>query len=223
MKFAMGFSQWVAALIVSLMLLTMSISFYTYNSSIYMKLYKENNVLEAAGMDEENIGKVTKHLIAYMKDDAESLDMTAVIRGENREVFNAREKAHMVDVKRLFMLSDSLKGMFIGLVLTLVGLCMWKGLHEVIYSVCVKLFAVSVLLSGSLMMIALTNFTAAFIKFHHLLFTNDLWLLDPRTDTLIQMLPEPFFRSMAIFMFGTWFGGSMVIGALGLFLRQKAI
>ena len=41
------------------------------------------------------------------------------------------------------------------------------------------------------------DFDVLFTRFHHLLFTNDLWLLDPATDAMIRMLPEAFFESMA--------------------------
>ncbi len=221
MKFLFGISQWMAAILVSLLILTMSIGFFAYNKSVYMDLYAKNAVLEATGMDEENLSAVTDTLIGYMKDDLESLDTQATIRGEERDVFGAREKAHMVDVKNLFQLNDALRGMFLGLILFLIGISMWRGYYALIYSIAVKQFVVTILFSGSLMVVSMTNFTAAFIKFHHMLFTNDLWLLDPKTDTLIQMLPEPFFRSMALMMFGTWFGGSMLVGIIGWALRQR--
>ena len=41
------------------------------------------------------------------------------------------------------------------------------------------------------------NFDQYFIKFHELFFDNDLWLLDPKTDMMINMLPIGFFISMA--------------------------
>ena len=37
-----------------------------------------------------------------------------------------------------------------------------------------------------------TNFTKYFIMFHHMFFTNDLWILDPTTDMLINIVPEGF-------------------------------
>ncbi len=77
MKYMVGISQWLAGLIVSLLLLTMSISIFAYNEDIYMKLYMDNNVTERTGMDKENLSHVTKGLIAYMRGQAETLDMTA--------------------------------------------------------------------------------------------------------------------------------------------------
>src|SRR3989337_2913922 len=48
-------------------------------------------------------------------------------------------------------------------------------------------------LLASLALLALTDFSGAFLQFHYLAFSNDLWQLDPRTDNLIRMFPEGFF------------------------------
>lgn len=44
-------------------------------------------------------------------------------------------------------------------------------------------------------------------------FNNDLWLLDPKTDLLINMLPEGFFTDFAIHM-GVIFAGMLVVLAV---------
>ena len=44
---------------------------------------------------------------------------------------------------------------------------------------------------------AVSDFTRAFLWFHEMLFTNDLWLLNPATDLMIRMLPEAFFADIA--------------------------
>ena len=33
--------------------------------------------------------------------------------------------------------------------------------------------------------------------FHHIFFNNDLWMLNPDTDLLINIVPEPFFMDTA--------------------------
>ncbi|MBE5807884.1 MAG: DUF1461 domain-containing protein [Clostridiales bacterium] len=45
---------------------------------------------------------------------------------------------------------------------------------------------------------ACLDFDAAFTFFHRRLFSNDLWLLDPRTDLLIRICPESMFMSMGL-------------------------
>ena len=39
----------------------------------------------------------------------------------------------------------------------------------------------------------LVSFEGLFITFHRVFFTNDLWLLDPQKDLLIQLMPAEFF------------------------------
>ena len=52
--------------------------------------------------------------------------------------------------------------------------------------------------TGLLVFLISRNFSSAFQKFHELLFTNDLWLLDPDTDLLILIVPEEFFMDTAV-------------------------
>ena len=54
-------------------------------------------------------------------------------------------------------------------------------------------FAVSAVLAG----IIATDFNKYFIIFHHIFFNNDLWMLNPDTDLLINIVPEPFFMDTA--------------------------
>ncbi|MBC7960375.1 MAG: DUF1461 domain-containing protein, partial [Vallitaleaceae bacterium] len=42
------------------------------------------------------------------------------------------------------------------------------------------------------------NFDKYFTLFHTTFFNNDLWLLDPDTDILINMVPEIFFFTTAM-------------------------
>lgn len=45
---------------------------------------------------------------------------------------------------------------------------------------------------------AVIDFNRLFVLLHELLFTNDLWLLDPRTDLLIALMPEGMFMHLAL-------------------------
>ena len=60
---------------------------------------------------------------------------------------------------------------------------------------------------------ALADFNGAFTAFHHMLFTNDLWLLDPATDRMIRMFPEPFFIDIAA-RIGLRIGGVLACAGL---------
>ena len=52
-------------------------------------------------------------------------------------------------------------------------------------------FAVSI----ALLVWGLVDFNSLFYTFHMIAFKNDLWLLDPRQDLLLQLMPSDFFLS----------------------------
>jgi integral membrane protein (TIGR01906 family) len=67
------------------------------------------------------------------------------------------------------------------------------------------------------------NFNYVFTVFHEILFTNDLWLLDPRTDNLIRMMPEGLFMDIALRWLIVMIGISIVIIFGMQYLRKREI
>ena len=66
-----------------------------------------------------------------------------------------------------------------------------------------------------------SDFSRYFIVFHHIFFNNDLWILNPATDLLINIVPEPFFADTA-FRIGVTFGLSvLVLFAVCLFFSLR--
>ena len=55
-----------------------------------------------------------------------------------------------------------------------------------------------------------TDFTRYFTIFHQIFFDNDLWILNPATDLLINIVPEPFFMDTALYI-GLVFGIFLLI------------
>lgn len=53
------------------------------------------------------------------------------------------------------------------------------------------------MLTAVLAAVISTDFTKYFVIFHKIFFDNDLWILDPATDLLINIVPEPFFMDTA--------------------------
>ena len=70
---------------------------------------------------------------------------------------------------------------------------------------------------------ALIDFEGLFVTFHHVAFTNDGWLLDPRTDLLIRLMPVNFFITLGTRILG-WvlITGPVLLGTAKLFQNGKA-
>ena len=80
--------------------------------------------------------------------------------------------------------------------------------------------ALSILSMVTLFLLMYTNFNKYFTYFHEIFFTNDLWLLNPETDVLIQMLPLEFFYSIATKISTMFILEVIILALIGLFIQK---
>lgn len=70
----------------------------------------------------------------------------------------------------------------------------------------------------------LVDFTSFWTAFHHLFFSNQLWLLDPKTDFMILICPENLFSSLIMQIlksFCLFSAGALSLSGLMLLLHRK--
>ena len=175
------------------------IHFTSIDLNFYEKKYEELNVAQSIGLNSTDLTKATNVLLDYLVGKTDSLEVYATIDGKNQEVFNQREKDHMIDVQVLFMNTINIRNialitMFIsGILIYLFNKKDWlnvivNGIKQASYILgFVFIFLVT---------FAVLDFESFWIYFHKLLFSNELWLLNPYTDNLILMVPLPFFFSL---------------------------
>jgi integral membrane protein (TIGR01906 family) len=167
------------------------VQYYAFNEEFYLTEFEKYDIYSVIDLDEEGVLVAAQGIIEYLKGNA--VDLELEYRG--LEIFNNREIDHMKDVLGIFDILQKMK-VFAGLLMILLLLTSKKMktlVMGVIYS-----GVLSITLMGGLGLLMVTDFTSAFIRFHELIFSNELWYLDPRTDRLIQMLPEGFFVDMGI-------------------------
>lgn len=179
----------------------------------YLSSFEKHNIMETTGKSFQELGDITNDLFEYLKGKAgdEILEPN----------FNEKEVLHMKDVQVLFKYGFILK--YIAIIVSL-GIIIYfrikgdmKSLGRYMYK---GLFA-NWFLVGALGLMVYFNFDKYFTYFHKIFFTNDLWLLDPKTDLLIQMLPEEFFISMAISIMLSFLGFVATIQGIGYVAFKK--
>lgn len=180
------------------------------------------NIAERVSMTPENLAEVFDEVLNYLEGKRADLVISTRVDGVEREAFNDREKAHMVDVLKLFETGFSLWYAGIGcLVLALGAVLVCRGHRREMIRACAKstlfVFAGFLLLAAVLAILMAVNFDRCFTVFHQLFFNNDLWLLDPRTDLMINMLPEQFFFDTAFTI------GAAALGSCLLCLGASAV
>lgn len=181
-------------------LLITSIEAVTYwTPGYYEREYTKYEVLDDVHMEMDDLLDVTHEMMAYLRGKRADLHVPTIVAGAPREFFNAREIAHMEDVRGLFLAGLALRRICLGviaaaiLLLTVLKAEVKRVLPGMVCIGTVLFFITIAVLAA----IISTDFTKYFIMFHKIFFRNDLWMLDPRTDLLINIVPEPFFVDTA--------------------------
>jgi integral membrane protein (TIGR01906 family) len=136
----------------------------------------------------------------------------------NSSYFNEREITHLQDVKGLFSLSSMLLFLSMVFCLGIIGYAFFKKDLALIAYCLIAGGALTLVFIIILSLLSL-RFEWLFVKFHELLFTNDFWLMNPATDKIIILLPEPFFKMAAKRIFLT--AGALSFGMLAAGLIVK--
>lgn len=216
----------LCAFALMIVLLITSIEAVVYWTPGYFeKEYTKFQVAEKVSMEMGDLLDVTHEMMAFLHGQREDLHVPTIVAGQPREFFNQREIAHMEDVRDLFAAAIMLRRICLVIIVAAVALLVLlkTRISRILpRAICVGT-GLFFGLTSILAVIISTNFSKYFIIFHHIFFRNDLWLLDPSTDLLINIVPEPFFMDTAAGI-GLTFGVSVAVifGLCLLWLyRQK--
>lgn len=203
-----------------IVLLLTDVEVIAFDLDFYEKKYEEYNISEVTGIKKENLMLITSEMLDYLKGNREDLIMYTEVYGNTEQVFEEREILHMVDVKDLFSKGYVIRNTMIAvLIISLACLVIFNrgavGRSLIISSIW------PMILMCILAILMYVDFHKYFTYFHHIFFTNDLWLLDPNTDILIQMLPLEFFSSIAFKILGFFVVELIIVLAVGITLHKK--
>lgn len=179
----------ILVIFLSLSCLLIALENSSFKTAIYSHAYDEYNIQDATGKTHSQLMDITSNLLVYLRGDAgdEILETD----------FNEREILHMRDVQVLFKYGFILKYISIIISISIIIFFFIKREKNILGEYMYKGLFINWIIAGLLLIMIYLDFNKYFTYFHEIFFTNDLWLLDPRTDLLIQMLPEDFFITMA--------------------------
>lgn len=175
----------------------LSIRFIGLETYFFQWFYTHNNTAMEIGVSNSDLMLATQQLIDYMLDRSNTIQVMVTINNVVVPMFNQREIDHMIDVLHL------VRAMRLFMVITLVfALITWwlmrhkAGKSKLMLSTYRTALAFMVGFIGAIAVFAITDFEGFWIVFHEVLFTNDLWLLNPLTDRMINMVPLNFFMTL---------------------------
>ena len=179
------------------LILLLSVITTSLDRSFFEKQYVKNETAIQTQMTIESLNIATDKLLDYLAGSADDLDVELQVNGTPRQVFDEREKEHMEDVQNLFVGVIKIAIGFSVFVLAGVVLFAVKGnLVQNFYKPYRNAFLTTTIFSVVVGAVFTINFNWFWVKFHEVLFTNDLWLLDPATSIMINMFPLDFFYNI---------------------------
>ena len=205
-----------------ILLFTTNIRFLASDTGYLEGGLRRHDAAENTGIALNELDYAVGAIVRYFEDDADTLRILVFTGGQETALFSEDETLHMEDVKGLMRAIFRANEVALGFVLAYVAATvLWAGERSGRHLAKETLAAVGVgaLVGVAVGIVALVGFDGAWNQLHEILFTNDLWLLDPRTDRLIQMFPETFWAEATFIVVGMALAEAVVlVGGAGGYL-----
>lgn len=198
----------------------------SFQRSFFEDFYQKNETHEQLNMSFEDLMMATDTLLDYIVGENDDLVFNVNVSNRTTQMFNQKEIDHMVDVKALYQTMTMLQwiGYGIFLVSLLFGFILYKKkLFPMLLEASKQATLFLLIIIVGVGLFAIVDFNSFWNAFHELLFTNDLWLLNPSTDRMIVMVPLQFFQQLIVRIVFYWFTSIVLWFVLikGLALRSE--
>ncbi|MXY72719.1 MAG: TIGR01906 family membrane protein [Dehalococcoidia bacterium] len=209
-------------LAVPILLFTTNIRFLASDTGYLEGGLRRHDAAENTGIALNELDYAVGAIVRYFEDDADTLRILVFTGGQETALFSEDETLHMEDVKGLMRTIFRANEVALGFVLAYVAATvLWAGERSgrTLAKETLAAVGAGALVGVAVGIVALVGFDGAWNQLHEVLFTNDLWLLDPRTDRLIQMFPETFWAEATFIVVGMALAEAVVlVGAAGGYL-----
>ena len=197
-------SRWVtwtgAALFVvsvPLALVGSNVRYLFGETRLYTFAVRRYDVAAVSGIPQPELLRAVGEVRDYLLGPDELLRVQVTdAQGQSGPLFNPREVLHMRDVRALVQGIFTIQQAALAVALLYPALRLFEGRRGLLHvarltwltGLAVNLLAIAFGVSAAL------GFDRLFTQFHLLSFSNDLWLLDPARDHLVQLFPFPFWQ-----------------------------
>ena len=228
-----GFSEKTAAFTASLLAIfillltaTQALCFWIPNwwRNEYAKYDTPSNVRGEMSLDDAV--SITEDMLDYCVGRLDTLDNSmATIDGVTAPFYTDREKQHLADCRELF--TKGLRARAVSILLY-IGLFIYIYVHlgarralRTLSAGYLKALATVLVLAAVVAIASLIDFTKVFTIFHKIFFDNDLWILYPDQDNLINIMQEDVFSDAAMWIGGMWAAASAILAALSAYVLKR--
>lgn len=190
-----------------------SIFIVGFNQIIYKHVYRtEPGISDFSGYTQfqyiEEIDRLHDYLFSLKRDD-----------GLIDNIYSEDEVSHMQDVFNIFFMAR-----IINLVSLLISILIIFFNRKRIYKIDIsRKWYLFILIPIVIMLPAIINFDKFWILFHKVLFRNELWLMDPDTSLMINLLPQKVFYLISMGTIGMYSFFTLVANLMFRFYSKKQL
>jgi integral membrane protein (TIGR01906 family) len=209
-----------AALLVPVVIFLSVVHQLTADRQFYLWGYDTFQVSASTGMSRQQLEEATDQLLDFFSG-GPPVSIRIIKGGQPAPLYNEKELKHLDDVRHLMNTAWLVQQMSLAALLVLAALSLVLGRVAGLRWLSKIAVAGGIVTIGSILLmgfLAVLDFRAFWTQFHILSFSNDLWLLDPRTDYLIRMFPPAFwFQAVMLVALRSALAGAVLLAA-GLFM-----
>lgn len=190
----------LVAISIPVILVSTGVRSVALSESFYRAEFAKYAVGRSTSLTEPQLHTVAQAFIAYFQAPPGPMNVEMATDAGTVPLFSRRELDHMVDVQVLVRgFIDAWAAGSLAFVLGGIALLRnpSSGLRSLARASAIG-GAGAVLAVAALSLLVVVDFRQIFLQFHFLSFTNDLWVLDPSRDRLIQLYPLGFFFDAAL-------------------------
>lgn len=197
-KFTINITR-VMSILLFVFIVIASVSTAVFEIDFYTNKQEELNVASHMGLKQEDVTGATVIALMYTKGHTNDLSYNVEQGGETFDIYSSQDKEHMIDVQNLYRSAYSVM-VFAFVMISILSIVLIVKRKEVnvfmLTTVYNKMSLYSIIFVAVLGIFAFANFNVFWTYFHKVFFTNDLWLMNPATDALVNLFPEALFSSL---------------------------
>lgn len=204
-------------------ILSVVIAIAINSAPLYHYGFVKYDTAATTGLEMAEMDRAADELIDYWNSDEELISVMVTKNGQTVNLFKQRETLHLQDVKQLIRLDYRVLGVSGGLILLITMIYALRRRWRALAGALLWGSGLSLTLAATVGAASLVDFDALFIRFHLLSFSNDLWLLDPKTDYLIMLFPQGFWQDAFIMIGAAILALPLILGiGASVYLRRTA-
>lgn len=201
-------------------MLTSTIRFVFNEPHVYRYAIDNFDAVGTSGLARQDLIRAGAEMRDYFNNSNDVVSIRVQDKGREVSLFNGRETSHLKDVKALLRVQNRVQELSVLYAITYIAaVVLWSREITVRRLALNAMFGSALTLSllGIVAGLGLSGFDAAWLRFHELVFTNNFYLLNPRTDHLIQMFPPEFMQNIVFFV------GLLAAAEAGLMLLASGL